>query len=63
VLRKLVQRGEIDPDATVVAIITGNGLKTLEDHPEKGWPLADCDAEAMLSVLRDFKRDQAAVPA
>jgi threonine synthase len=63
VLRKLVQSGEIDPDATVVAIITGNGLKTIEDHPEKDWPLADCDAEAMLSVLRDFQREQAAVPA
>jgi threonine synthase len=63
VLRKLVERGEIDPDATVVAIITGNGLKTLEDHPEKGWPQADCDAGAMLSVLRDFQREQAAVPA
>ncbi|HEX5310037.1 MAG TPA: threonine synthase [Solirubrobacteraceae bacterium] len=63
VLRQLVQRGEIDPDATVVAIITGNGLKTLEDHPEKGWPQADCDAEAMLSVLRDFQSEGAAVPA
>lgn len=63
VLRKLVQSGELDPDATVVAIITGNGLKTLEDHPEKGWPLADCDAEAMLSVLRDFQHEQGAVPA
>lgn len=62
VLRKLVQRGEVDPDATVVAIITGNGLKTLEDHPEKGWPHADCDAEAMLSVLRGFQSEQTAVP-
>ena len=62
VLRKLVQSGEIDPDATVVAIITGNGLKTLEDHPEKGWPQADCDAEAMLSVLSDFRHERAADP-
>jgi threonine synthase len=63
VLSKLVQSGEIDPDATVVAIITGNGLKTLEEHPEKGWPLAECEAEAMLSVLRDFQHEQSAVPA
>jgi threonine synthase len=63
VLSKLVRSGEIDPDATVVAIITGNGLKTLEDHPEKPWPLADCEAEAMLSVLSDFRHEQAAVPA
>jgi threonine synthase len=63
VLSKLVRSGEIDPDATVVANITGNGLKTLEDHPEKGWPLAECEAEAMLSVLRDFQHEQSAVPA
>lgn len=63
VLRKLVQSGEIDPDATVVAIITGNGLKTLEDHPEKDWPRAECDVEAMLSVLRDFQHEQGAVAA
>jgi threonine synthase len=62
VLRKLAQSGELDPDATVVAIVTGNGLKTLEDHPEKPWPLADCDAEAMLSVLSDFRHRQAADP-
>jgi threonine synthase len=63
VLSKLAQSGELDPDATVVAIITGNGLKTLEEHPEKGWPLAECEAEAMLSVLRDFQHEQSAVPA
>jgi threonine synthase len=62
VLRKLAESGEVDPDATVVAIITGNGLKTLEDHPEKPWPLADCEAEAMLSVLSDFRHEQTAVP-
>jgi len=63
VLSKLVRSGELDPDATVVAIITGNGLKTLDEHPEKGWPLAECDAETMLSVLRDFQHEQSAVPA
>ena len=63
VLSKLARSGEIDPDATVVAIVTGNGLKTLEEHPEKGWPLAECDADAMLSVLSDFQREQGPVPA
>jgi threonine synthase len=63
VLSKLVRSGELDPDATVVAIVTGNGLKTLEEHPEKGWPLAECEAEAMLSVLRDFQHEQSAVAA
>jgi threonine synthase len=62
VLAKLARSGELDPDATVVAIVTGNGLKTLEDHPEKGWPQTECDAEAMLSVLSDFQREEAAAP-
>jgi threonine synthase len=30
VLRKLAQRGDIGPDERVVAVITGEGLKTLE---------------------------------
>ena len=29
-LRKLAQRGDIDPSERVVAVITGEGLKTLE---------------------------------
>jgi threonine synthase len=62
VLAKLARSGELDPDATVVAIVTGNGLKTLEDHPEKGWPQTECDAEAMLSVLSDLQREEAAAP-
>jgi threonine synthase len=61
VLRKLAQAGELDPDAVVVAIITGNGLKTLEDHPEKPWPSVQCESESMLSVLSEFKDEQAAI--
>lgn len=59
VLRKLAQAGELDPDAVVVAIITGNGLKTLEDHPEKSWPMAECESEAMLSVLSELQHEAA----
>jgi threonine synthase len=63
VLKKLAQTGELDPDAVVVAIITGNGLKTLDDHPEKTWPsMVECDSESMLSVLSDFQHEQAASP-
>jgi threonine synthase len=62
VLRKLAEAGELDPDAVVVAIITGNGLKTLEDHPEKPWPSAECEVESMLSVLSDFQHEQAGQP-
>jgi threonine synthase len=62
VLKKLTEAGELDPDAVVVAIITGNGLKTLDDHPEKSWPsMVECDSESMLSVLSDFQHEQAAV--
>ncbi|HEY2632951.1 MAG TPA: threonine synthase [Solirubrobacteraceae bacterium] len=60
VLKKLVEAGELDPDATVVAIITGNGLKTLEDHPEKPWPQTECEVDSMLSVLGELQREQAA---
>jgi threonine synthase len=62
VLKKLAETGQLDSDATVVAIITGNGLKTLEDHPEKGWPLAECEAEAMLSALSELRHDAAGQP-
>jgi threonine synthase len=30
VLRKLAERGDIDPDERVVLLITGDGLKTLD---------------------------------
>ena len=57
VLRKLAESGTLDGDATVVAIITGNGYKTLDDHPEKPWPsMVECDVESMLAVLKDFQR-------
>lgn len=57
-LKKLTEAGEFDPEAVVVAIITGNGLKTLDEHPEKPWPaMVECDSEAMLSVLSDFQHE------
>ncbi|MGN6373117.1 MAG: threonine synthase [Solirubrobacteraceae bacterium] len=57
-LSKLAASGQVDPDATIVAIITGNGLKTLEDHPDRPWRSAvECDAEAMASVLGDFRHE------
>ncbi len=62
VLRKLAQAGELDPDATVVAIITGNGLKTLEDHPEKPWPLAECEVDAMLAALSELQQEAVGQP-
>ncbi|HWX87235.1 MAG TPA: threonine synthase [Solirubrobacteraceae bacterium] len=63
VLKKLAEAGELDPDATVVAIITGNGLKTLDEHPEKPWPsMVECESESMLAVLSDFQHEEARQP-
>jgi threonine synthase len=58
VLEKLAATGRFAPDDTVVAIITGNGLKTLDDHPEKPWPdKVDCELDAMLAALEELKRE------
>jgi threonine synthase len=57
VLEKLAKDGRFAPDEVVVAIITGNGLKTLDDHPEKPWPAKiDCELDAMLAALAELKR-------
>jgi threonine synthase len=61
VLRKLAEAQVLDPDEVVVAIITGNGLKTLDDHPIKPWPsMVSCDAETMLSMLDELQHEGAA---
>jgi threonine synthase len=54
----LAQHGKIDPEETVVAVISGNGLKTLQDHPEKTWPeMVACDVETMGAQLDEFRRE------
>ena len=56
-LEKLAAAGRFDADETVVAIITGNGLKTLDDHPAKPWPAkVDCELDAMIAALRGAAR-------
>lgn len=58
VLKQLAITGVLDPDETVVAMITGNGLKTLDEHPEKKWPsMVECEADVMLGVLEDFQHE------
>jgi threonine synthase len=58
VLQKLAVLGHFAPDDTVVAIITGNGLKTLDDHPQKPWPAkVDCELDAMLAALEQLKSE------
>ncbi|MFI5004628.1 MAG: threonine synthase [Solirubrobacterales bacterium] len=64
VVKKLAAEGRLDPDETVVAIITGNGLKTLYDHPSKPWPdKVHCDMETMRSVLEGFQHEAGLAPA
>jgi threonine synthase len=54
---RLAQEGKIAPDETVVAVISGNGLKTLQEHPEKTWPeMVPCEAGAMEEILNDFRQ-------
>jgi threonine synthase len=64
VLKKLAAEGRLDPDETIVAVITGNGLKTLYEHPSKPWPSAvECDPETMRGVLEGFQREAGLAPA
>jgi threonine synthase len=61
-LGQLAAKGKIGADESVVAIISGNGLKTIQDHPEKAWPeLVSCDLESMTEQLQGFRRTAAAV--
>ena len=56
VLEKLAAAGRFAADETVVALITGNGLKTLDDHPQKPWPAAiDCERDAMTDAIAQLK--------
>jgi threonine synthase len=58
VVKKLAAEGRLDPDEVVVAMITGNGLKTLYDHPSKPWPSkVECEPDTMLTVLEGFQRE------
>jgi threonine synthase len=62
---KLAAEGVLGPDDSVVAVISGNGYKTLDEHPEKPWPeMVACEVEAMEEVLTEFRRGRvgAALP-
>jgi threonine synthase len=61
-LAQMVQHGKIGTDESVVAIISGNGLKTIQDHPYKAWPeMVACNLESMGEQLEDFRRTAATV--
>ena len=58
-LGKLAARGRFQADETVVAMITGNGLKTLDDHPPKGWPEGiACELDPMVDALTELKAEE-----
>jgi threonine synthase len=58
VLEKLAAAGRFAPDDTVVALITGNGLKTLDEHPQKPWPAKiECELDAMREALEQLKSE------
>jgi threonine synthase len=60
-LTKLVESGQIAPEDVVVAVVTGNGLKTIEDHPAKPWPsMVSCEVEAMRAALEELRESVAA---
>ena len=51
------QRGQAGPDDTVVAVISGNGYKTLDEHPDKPWPsMVACEVEAMEKTLAGLRK-------
>jgi threonine synthase len=59
-LTKLLDAGFVGADDVVVVVITGNGLKTIEDHPPKPWPsTVACQVDAMRAALEEL-RDSAA---
>jgi threonine synthase len=54
---KLANEGKLGPDDTVVAIISGNGYKTLDEHPDKPWPeMVAPEVEAMEETLSQFRQ-------
>jgi threonine synthase len=54
---KLANEGKFGPDDTVVAVISGNGYKTLDEHPDKPWPsMVAPEVEAMEETLAQFRQ-------
>ena len=60
---KLANQGKLGPDDTVVAVISGNGYKTLDEHPDKPWPsMVAPEVEAMEETLAQFRGAGAPLP-
>jgi threonine synthase len=53
---KLANEGKLGADDTVVAVISGNGYKTLDEHPDKPWAEGvACEVDAMTEMLNEFR--------
>jgi threonine synthase len=60
---KLAADGKLGPDDVVVAVISGNGYKTLDEHPDKPWPeMVACEIGAMERTLNELRGAGARVP-
>jgi threonine synthase len=60
---KLASEGKLGPDDTVVAIVSGNGYKTIDEHPDKPWPsMVAPEVEAMEEALAQFRRATVPLP-
>ena len=60
---KLANEGKLGPKDTVVAVISGNGYKTLDEHPDKPWPeMVTPEVEAMEETLSQFRHTGAPLP-
>jgi threonine synthase len=60
---KLANEGKLGPDDTVVAVISGNGYKTLDEHPDKPWPsMVAPEVEAMEETLAQFRHAGTPLP-
>ncbi len=58
---RLAAQGKLGAEETVVAVISGNGLKTLQEHPDKPWPeMVACNVETMGAMLTEFRQAAAA---
>jgi threonine synthase len=54
---RLANEGKLGPDDTVVAIISGNGYKTLDEHPDKPWAEGvACEVDSMTEMLNEFRQ-------
>jgi threonine synthase len=54
---KLANEGKLAPDETVVSIVSGNGYKTLDEHPEKPWAeMVSCEVDSMTEMLNEFRQ-------